>query len=466
MKILKYIMLVAVFGMFATACEDKLDINKDPLVATTADPNLLLPFVIAQYSNRHTTELGSRIMDVPQHFTACFNSPRQGNTSIFLTGNTWGMMYTQAIGNLQLIEEDAAAQGASYDNAAAIAKVLKANVYFELTMIWDDTPYTEALNPNEFPFPNFDDQETVLRGSIAVLDEAIALIDGLAADGRFDISSGDIIYGGDMDAWRRYANSLKLRILMVMRNKVNVDSEINAVLGQDLITDNSQSALVRYSTAAGQKNGYNSLVEAFFGISNEVQGVYAPSRTLYNLLDGDPRFDAIIAGSGDPLNIGQFAFALGGPTISDNVIRDDLPHMLFMPAEINLYKAELAMANGDMGTADSEYRAGVTKNISWWGGDIPGSLVSIATADIDAYVSGLSAPTMEDIHNQLFIESFIRPMVAWNTVRRTGTPTMEPVPGSSISTILKRFNYPPDEVAANPNTPVNLDTDTKMWFEN
>lgn len=459
-------MLVALLGIFTTSCEDKLDINKDPLVATSADPNVLLPFVIAQYSNRHTTELGTRIMDVPQHFTACFNSPRAGNTSIFLTGNTWNMMYTQALGNLQLIEEDAVVQGPTFNNAAAIAKVLKANVYFELTSCWEAAPFSEALNPKEFPSPTFDDQETMLRGCLDILDEAITLIDGIPAEGNFDISSGDIIYKGDMESWRRYANSLRLRILMILRNKVDVVSEITAALASPMIENNSQSALVLYSNDAGQRNGYNSLVEAFFGISNEVQGVFAPSRTLYNLLVGDPRFDVLIAGSGDPLNIGQFAFSLGGPTISDNVIRDNLPHMLFMPAEINLYRAELAMASGDMTTADAQYRNGIANNIAWWGGDIPGNVLGIDAAAAATFVDGLSAPTMEDIHNQLYIESFIRPMVAWNTVRRTNTPVLEPVPGSNISTILKRFNYAPDEVAANPNTPANELTDKPMWFEN
>ena len=73
---------------------------------------------------------------------------------------------------------------------------------------------------------------------------------------------------------------------------------------------------------------------------------------------------------------------------------------------------------------------------------------------------------MQSIHEQLYIESFIRPVVAWNTIRRTKVPALPLPPGSNISTILKRFNYAPNEVAANPNTPANLPTDTPMWFEN
>ncbi len=57
--------------------------------------------------------------------------------------------------------------------------------------------------------------------------------------------------------------------------------------------------------------------------------------------------------------------------------------------------------------------------------------------------------------------------MAWTHVRRTDTPALTPAGGATISTILKRFTYPPDEVASNPNTPANkANTDVPMWFEN
>ena len=468
MKNYKYIIIFLILGMMSSSCEKALDINKNPLAATTADPNVLLPFVLAQYSNRHTTELGTRIMDVPQHFTACFNSPRRGATSIFLTGNTWGMMYSQVLGNLLLVEQDAEAAGASSNNVAAIAKILKANTFFELTMIWEDVPYTQALNAVEFPEPSFDAQEVVLRGVLDILNEATGLIAAIPDEGIFDVSVGDLVYGGDMDLWNRYANSLKLRVLMILRNKVDVGGEISSVLSQPMIEFNDQSALIRYSNAPGGFNGYNNLVEAFFGVSNEAQGVYAPGPVLIDLLDGDPRADVLISNPNglEPCPIGTFAFSSPCPTVRDNVIRNDLPHMLFMPAEINLYRAELALAAGNTTEAEEQYKMGIANNIAWWGGDIPGAILTIDAADAEAYVDGLATPTMEDIYNQLYIESFIRPMVAWNTVRRTKTPELLPVPGSNITTILKRFNYPPDEVASNPETPANPPTDTPMWFEN
>ena len=219
MKYIKLLTLTLVLSFITQSCEDSLDINRNPLAATTADPNVLLPFILAQYSNRHITELGTRMMDVPQHFTACFNSPRNGATTIFLTGNTWNMMYIQVLGNLLLIEQDAIEAGLSNNNVAAIANIIKANTFFELSMIWEDIPFSQATNAVDNPTPEFDKQEVVLNGVLDILDQATALIDAIPSEGIFDVSVGDLIYGGNMDNWRRYANSLKLRVLMILKKQ-------------------------------------------------------------------------------------------------------------------------------------------------------------------------------------------------------------------------------------------------------
>ena len=108
MKTIKifFITIMTVFVSFSCkdAFDEKLDINVNPLAASSADPNAVLPYVITQYSNRKVTELGTRITDVSQLISANFNSPRNGATSIFLTGNTWNMMYTQVLGNLSLVK--------------------------------------------------------------------------------------------------------------------------------------------------------------------------------------------------------------------------------------------------------------------------------------------------------------------------------------------------------------------------
>lgn len=473
MKNIKFYILSIVAMMMSVSCEKALDINTDPLVATTADANVVLPFVIVQYSNRHTTELGTRIMDVSQHLSANFNSPRNGSTSIFLTGNTWGMMYTQVLGNLLLVEQDAIDAGESSNNVAAIAMILKGQIFYELSSIWEKVPFSEALDGVQYPSPAFDTQQQVFEGVLTILDEAVALIDAMPAEGIFDVSVGDLIYHGDMDNWKRYANSLKLRVLMLLRNGdggTTYDAQIISTLGASLIDDNSQVPMIRYTTAAGGINGFQGLNEAFFGTSNESTEVYAPGEHTYSLIKNnalDPRNELLLYDPNDesPVN-GLFASSTQA-VLSDNVIRRDLPHVLYLPAEISFYRAELALkgvATGD--NAQTEFGNGITQILQWWGQDIPGAVVTISDADITAYIGSLPAVDLNAVYEQEYLETFLRPVVAWNHVRRTGIPALSPPSATSITTILKRFNYPPDEVAANPNTPVNERTDLPMWFEN
>ncbi|HCM75686.1 MAG TPA: hypothetical protein DIS90_04855, partial [Cytophagales bacterium] len=190
------IILMASMMMMPMACDKALDINVNPLTASVANPNAVLPFVLVQFDNRNTTELGTRSCDVYQHTAATFNSPRRGNTSTTQTGNTWNMLYTQVLSNLDLMEKDARLAGETSNNIVAVALTMKAIAFFEATTIWDKIPFTQALNAKDFPFPEFDTQEVVLKGTVAMLEEAVAAIDAMPATGNFDLSPGDLIYEG------------------------------------------------------------------------------------------------------------------------------------------------------------------------------------------------------------------------------------------------------------------------------
>ena len=464
-------MSVMVFMPFSS-CEETLDINTDPLAAPSADPNAVLPFVFVQYSARKVTELGTRICDVSQYIANTFNSPNRGNTSIFLTGNTWSMMYTEVLGNLSLVKRDAAAAGETNNNVNAVATILSAHIYYELTSIWEDVPFTEALNFDEFPAPNFDSQETVLNGVVDMYDEAIALIDAMPATGNFVITpASDMFYGGDIAAWRRLANSLKLRALMMLKNNsgTNVDAQINEALGQPLLESNDQSAFIEYSGEPGAQSGMQTIITAFFGPDNESQDIFGPGDPIDELLNGsgDPRWDLWVARNDlDPPGNDIFPDP-STSVLSNNIIRATLPDMLMMPAEIDLYKAQLALEGiAAAGDAQTNYKNGITNALKWWGQDIPSIINTISDADIDNYVNSLAAPTMNDVYNQQYLASFLQPVLAWNVWRINKVPALDPPPNTNIGAILRRFNYPPDEVGSNPNTPANPPTGEPMWFEN
>ena len=375
------------------------------------------------------------------------------------------------LGNLSLVKADAAAAGQKSNNVNAIATALMANTFLELTSMWEEVPYTEALDGVNFTSPNFDDQQTVLKGVVDLCDEAIMLIDTHDSVGEFPISTtSDMYYGGDISKWRIFANSLKLRALMLLKNGgASVDDKINECLDQPLMSSNDEVAYVEYAGTPGAQNAMLTIITAFFGPDNESQNIFGPGDPLDELLNGsgDPRWDLWVARN-DLDAPGNDIFPDPSTSVlSNNIIRGDLPDVLMSPDEFYLYKAELALLGFDKaGSAVENYKDGIRHSIEWWGQDIPGVIETVSDDDIDAYVDGLAAPTLDDVYNEQWLAAFNRPVLAWNHVRRNQVPVLDPPPATNITTILKRFTYPPDEVGNNPNTPANKNTDVPMWFEN
>ncbi|MEL7004025.1 MAG: SusD/RagB family nutrient-binding outer membrane lipoprotein, partial [Bacteroidota bacterium] len=430
---------------------------------------------LAEYSAKikGNTELGTRTVDVIHHLGHTFNSPKGGNTSSFLTGNTWNVWYVNLLGNIVLLEQDAAAAGPTSNNVQAVAKILKAHLFYELTSIWEEIPFTQALDGVTFPTPEFDDQETVLDGVVTLIDEALALIDSMPAEGNFNFSQGDILLGGDITRWREFAVTVKVRSLMLIRNvsarESDAESQLAAINFDEAV---SAPVFLQYEGGSGADNGYFDLVNAFFGPSNEAVQIYGPSEAMRDQLinTNDPRRDlwlVDLSGTGNYPVADYGVFPSPTETVySDNLIRGSYPDVYALPGEIDFVKAELALDGVIGGSPQEFFEDGIANTINYWGGGIDGFAgTAVTDGQIDAFITGLGPVTQQKIHEQQWLETFFRPVVAWNTVRRTGVPDLDPPGNAIISTILKRFNYPPDEVGANPNTPPNLETDTPMWFE-
>ncbi len=492
MKSIVTIFLIFSFLFVPMACDKELDINKNPLAATKADPNAILPFVIVQYSNRKITEVGTRMIDVWQNVSVTFNSGRDGTTPIFVAINSWTMLYTQVLSNLTLVEKDARAAGATNNNITAIAVILKALAYHDLTCLFDAVPFTEAVNAKEFPAPKFDSQQIVLNGIITILDDALVLIDAIPTTGVFNVGSGDLIYGGNMDSWRRYARSLQLRVLMLIRNNAAsapaADTKINAILteGRLINSNTTNAAMLRYSNSPGNRNAWAGLNIAFGTGSNETNRFWGPSPILRSLLFDiagpgvhDPRLNLWCIpgtnGTYDAQPIGTFPTAAQG-LFRDNLVRTDLPDIWFLPSEISFYKAELALKGviaGGAATADGFYRQGLNETLSFWGSSIPGARITLTPSQIANFIATkadlntlTTANALTEVGNQQYLEAFWRPIESWNTVRRNKVPDVLAAPGSTIPTMVKRLNYPSTETGSNPNTPGPKGTDVKMWFEN
>ncbi|MBT3384492.1 MAG: SusD/RagB family nutrient-binding outer membrane lipoprotein [Prolixibacteraceae bacterium] len=97
----------------------------------------------------------------------------------------------------------------------AIGQIMRGLYYQMYTDVFGMIPYSEATNP-DIVLPKFDEQKVIYQGLIAELDAAMATIGEAVSSGANvdDVGANDLYCGGDMQKWKKLANSLKLRLAM------------------------------------------------------------------------------------------------------------------------------------------------------------------------------------------------------------------------------------------------------------
>ncbi|WP_319481577.1 SusD/RagB family nutrient-binding outer membrane lipoprotein [uncultured Draconibacterium sp.] len=186
------------------------------------------------------------------------------------------------------------ATGGEFENEKmyAIGQIIK-GLYFQMfTDVFGMVPYSEATNP-DIVLPKFDEQSVIYEGIIAELDEAIATIGdatstGVAVD---DVADNDIYCGGDLQQWKRLANTLKLRIGMRAYGAAGAgfaESAISSALNSDLLDGENDNILMEKDEEISQWGSacygdvwYN------FGAGSD----WTMSKTMIDLLrdNNDPR---------------------------------------------------------------------------------------------------------------------------------------------------------------------------------
>jgi len=473
--ILKFSTILLVFGL--VGCQGYLDINRNPNRTTVAEPAFLFTEAITGYSTNRTIDFGVSAIafsqiQAPGTF-GVFVNPARYTISPFTNGNTWSAMYSTTLVNLSEAIRFAESSDPVDLNASGQAKIFSALAYYTLTMIWEDVPFTESLQPQEFPSPSFDTQEEVLNGIVALLDEAIAQMDPSSPLG---MGANDLIYGSDITNWIKFANSLKFRTLMVMADAdPSVRDQIVGMLDNaDMIASQEETALFPFFNTSGNFNPIWRILDTYTGRDNIC---YFGSEATINLMQGlnDPRLDIYFTpgpavdslipveagGAGSIPESARMTWGDEAPAI----IRPDQPDLLLTYSEQLLLEAEAELRfRGDAAAADQKMREGVRASMTYYG---------VEAADIDTYLaslpdlSSLSADeAWEAIAGQQWIDFIERPLEAWTNWRRSGVPSLELPFDAPTSDIIRRFRYPVDEANANPNIPSQKELDVKMWFEN
>ncbi|MCX7550719.1 SusD/RagB family nutrient-binding outer membrane lipoprotein [Xanthomarina sp. F2636L] len=480
MKKINFIVFLFMGLVFVSCDKDFDELNKNPNDPTAVPSELLLGSMIrttgnVMYSTFNGGDMGSCWA---QHFAKVqYNDEERYLPRESAIGNVWATLYestaadANAMYNLAVEEENLVSQGA--------ALTMKAYAFLLLTDLYGDVPFSEALQGATNISPVYDSQQAVYNGSIALLDEAISKLN--PANGSLD-SSQDIMYGGDVSKWRKFAASLKFRALMRISGKDLRASEMQALVNSGLLFSSSDddANLVYLSDAPNANPIYESVV---FGTRNE----WKVNSAIVDRMDGtvgglpnDARLPVIAQPNGDgdyrgkpsgyndvPSN--DYNYANVSP-LGEFYLRPELPAVFLSYTELQFLLAEAAFEgyiSGGNGAAAAYYQSGIEASFAENDG-----------ADVTGYYTGSVIFTpgfaREQIATQKWLALYSQGFEAWTEWRRTGYPVLTPAIDGAISQIPSRYTYPVIEAslnAANYNAAVgNLSGGDKLtspvWWMN
>ncbi|MBC6366832.1 SusD/RagB family nutrient-binding outer membrane lipoprotein [Algoriphagus sp. AK58] len=371
------------------------------------------------------------------------------------------------------------------NNLAAVSLIMKAFTAQQVSDMWGDIPYSEAFRLKEEGIlnPVFDSHEKVYTQILKELTDA----NNMLAAGAGTIGVGDFMYAGDIIKWKKFANSLRLRVAMRMSNVAPqaAAAQLSQVLGNPAANPvfevNSDNAYMRWPGIATNN------IEpwrARLGVSTNKQDQYRTNHDLISrLLElEDPRLpvyaDKNQLGNynGYKMGIGQSGFPLnnnqGVSHIGNRFGYDDRGFSPFMhAAQVWFIKAEAHERGLVPGNAREAYERGITMAMLDNG---------IAQADIEKYLQrpevawGSGAkPNLEKIRLQNWISLYKQSVEAWSENRRTDVPMLVNVSNDYANNHNRppfRMAYPANEIAFNesyPNTVKQVDIfyGDKLWWD-
>ncbi len=450
------LVILAAVVMVIGCTDDFEEINTNNNQPEEASSNLILAEVISNSVGRVALE-GWNGGNIVAQLTAKINFTGFDRYNWGSESGLWNGFYDD-LPELEIILQTSRAEGSRNTSYEGIALVLKSWIFSMLTDNWGAVPYSEAIKgETEGNFkPVYDSQEQIYNGILADLVTA----EGLLAQGQ-PIVGGDLLYNGDVNKWRKLANSLRLRYLMRISNKVDVSSEMQSIVDVGNIFESNDDNAVMVYPATTQVDSWpvstsriGSFDEHRLSLTSEsVLKAYNDNRlfTWFQPTDNPDDDPNLITGMPNGLSEDNASNYNGG---AKNVSRLNQPLFFDSPnsvraalmqyAEVQFILAEAAQRGMITGDAKTYYENGVAASFEYWNTD----------QNIPAYLSqpGVAYDgKLETIITQKWLASFLVGYEAWYDFRRTGLPSLI-IPGPdnvNEDVVPVRFMYPDVEQSLN-----------------
>lgn len=477
MKHLIYI-LVLLMLTFTYGCADFDELNENPTKSLDMDAGLLIPTVQMRQSENH--QEWARYLSYPAGFmkqwTGYWGTVEYGGRAQKF-GNYMEQMWISYYPIILRDVIDAVHRTNDVPesvNVNSVARILKVQCFHKLTDTYGDIPYFEAgMGAVTYNFtPKYDKQEDIYYDLLKELKEAAEAINPAGDEIKYDL-----YYNGDLTKWKKFANSLRLRLAMrlIKVDPARAKSEAEDAIASGVFTSNDDICYVKHELYQNPSEGVgkgNGLALRLSQVETPQDNTFRVAKELIRQMEQtrDPRL-LICARSyyNDParsditalvraqkasyedmaLPAQKFSWDEGiwespltielngrNVTLEHNQARlqpskyitsADAPFIHLSYAEVKFLMAEAAYRGWNVGGGDvqSHYEEGLDAAVRQW------SLFGVTSFDEDEmstfqlFNKLVPGTELLQINTQLWILHILDPMETWSNWRRTGLPDFE-----------------------------------------
>jgi hypothetical protein len=451
----KYIILIISIGALWSSCTEDFDsINKNPNGSTSVEPEFLLTNVLTNVAQASTYDQGFRLSNFICQYSSDIEFERIDRYEMGSNAGHWNLLYR----NLTDIKS---MQSVPSTNEAykAVGDVMKSYIFAQLTDMWGDIPYSEALKAKEgISAPKYDTQEEIYTGPngiLAKLENAAKILSTTK-----EKISGDVMYSGNLLKWEKFSNSLQVRYRVQVSKKLKDFVKLQELVnGGKIITTNADNAIIPYLAAAPNQ----------FPLSQAALGIYNGHRmssTIGNVLTGwsDPRIAVLFKpttksiASGSPLYKGlqngltRESIASRGVDLNDislfGSIWRDIPNgvdaQYIQASEVLFALAEAAENKWITGNAKDYYESAVKAHFAYLKVSLPSDYLTKSATALNG------TDNLKKIMTQKWVALISNGHEAWFNIRRTSIPALIPGPDNmNDGRFPSRYLYPEGEQATN-----------------
>ncbi len=444
------------------SCSDFDELNTDPKSPTSIPAEPLFTDATRNLFDRmQSINVNSNVFRLYAQYWAQCTYPDESQynmTTISIPDGIFRTLYRDVLKDYDeskklLLSQDVTNAQANIvrQNKLSIIGIMEVYTYHVLVDVFGDVPYSEALNPDNV-LPKYDNDTDIYLSLIDKLNNEINMLN--VSSSAFSASE-DPVYGGDVKEWKKFANSLKLRLALRIADIDNAKAKqlAESAVASGVFTSNADNcSMTYYATTPNTNPIWVDLIQSgrkdFVPANTLVDYMNSkqdPRRHLWFSLASSGNYTGGIYGNANAYSAYSHFHDGDASTVTFPLEMPDLKGAILNFAEVEFNLAEAVERGYSVGgTAKGHYEAGIKASILEWGG---------TEADYNAYLPGvdysLSTDWKQKIGVQHWLSQFNQGFDGWSIWRRLDFTMLTPPSGMNYSDIPVRMIYPISEATLN-----------------